>query len=383
MIHREIKQTVLESLTRFPVVALLGPRQVGKTTLARGLQQEIGSSAVYLDLELPSDLGRLSDPELYLSSHVERLVIIDEVQRMPSLFPLMRALVDRNRIPGRFLILGSASPDLPRHASESLAGRIISHELTPFTLKETGGEEMNRLWLRGGFPDSFLAPGDTESLMWREAFIATYLERDIPQLGIRVPATQLRRFWTMLAHLHGQLWNGSQIAAGLGISPPTARNYLDILHDTFIVRQLSPFFVNIGKRLVKSPKVYIRDSGLLHALLRIGNSDDLTAHPVLGTSWEGFVIEQILARLPAGVQAYYYRTAVGAEIDLILVSGTEPPVAVEIKYASAPKPARGFWQAFADLGCRRGYVVYPGAESYPLAENVITLPVGELDKIKI
>lgn len=383
MIHREIKQTVLESLTRFPVVALLGPRQVGKTTLARGLQQEIGGSAVYLDLELPSDLGRLSDPELYLSSHVERLVIIDEVQRMPSLFPLMRALVDRNRIPGRFLILGSASPDLPRHASESLAGRIISHELTPFTLKETGGEEMNRLWLRGGFPDSFLAPGDTESLMWREAFIATYLERDIPQLGIRVPATQLRRFWTMLAHLHGQLWNGSQIAAGLGISPPTARNYLDILHDTFIVRQLSPFFVNIGKRLVKSPKVYIRDSGLLHALLRIGNSDDLTAHPVLGTSWEGFVIEQILARLPAGVQAYYYRTAVGAEIDLILVSGTEPPVAVEIKYASAPKPARGFWQAFADLGCRRGYVVYPGAESYPLAENVITLPVGELDKIKI
>lgn len=383
MIHREIKQTVLESLTRFPVVALLGPRQVGKTTLARGLQQEIGSSAVYLDLERPSDLGRLSDPELYLSSHVERLVIIDEVQRMPSLFPLMRALVDRNRIPGRFLILGSASPDLPRHASESLAGRIISHELTPFTLKETGGEEMNRLWLRGGFPDSFLAPGDTESLMWREAFIATYLERDIPQLGIRVPATQLRRFWTMLAHLHGQLWNGSQIAAGLGISPPTARNYLDILHDTFIVRQLSPFFVNIGKRLVKSPKVYIRDSGLLHALLRIGNSDDLTAHPVLGASWEGFVIEQILARLPAGVQAYYYRTAVGAEIDLILVSGTEPPVAVEIKYASAPKPARGFWQAFADLGCRRGYVVYPGAESYPLAENVITLPVGELDKIKI
>lgn len=381
MIPRALQRYLLSSLVEFPVVAILGPRQVGKTTLAKAICAVTGSPAVYLDLELPSDLARLQEPELYLQQFRDRLVIIDEVQRLPGLFPLIRALVDQHRVPGRFLILGSASPDLIRNASETLAGRVVYLELPPLTLSEVGNDNLQQLWLRGGFPDSVLAKSDAESYTWREAFIATYLERDIPQLGIRIPATQLRRFWTMLAHTHGQLWNACGIATAMGVTAPTVRHYLDILEDTYIARQLPPYFVNIGKRLTKSSKVYLRDTGLLHALAGVRTFDDLHAHPLIGHSWEGFVIEQILRQKPSGWQAYFFRTAAGAEIDLLLLDGKGVPVAVEAKYSLAPKPKRGFWQAYGDLRCRAGYIVYPGEEEYPVGEGVRALPVGGVERI--
>jgi len=364
------------------VTALLGPRQVGKTTLARLVASGLlPDSAVYLDLELPSDLAKLVEPELYLKGHHQRLVVIDEVQRAPELFPLLRALVDQDRRPGRFLLLGSASPELSRFGAESLAGRIIYHELSPFSLDETGTGEIARLWSRGGYPPSFLATSDDESLRWREAFIATYLERDIPQLGIRVPATMLRRFWTMTAHHHGNLWNASAIANALGVSSPAASRYLDILCDTFIVRQLTPFSANLKKRLVKSPKVYVRDSGLLHALLGIHNYEQLQGHPVVGASWEGMVIEQILAILPGGVDPYFYRTAAGAEVDLLLVPKNSAPIAVEIKHSLSPKISIGLRSAMADLECRRGFIVYPGSEAYQMSESITALPVTMLSEL--
>lgn len=377
MIERILSPLIAQAIARNPVVALVGPRQVGKTTLARQIAARDNRS-LYLDLELTSDANKLRDAELYLDGQRDRLVIIDEVQRMPELFPLLRALVDRDRHPGRFLLLGSSSPELTRHTSESLAGRIRSLELSPLCLSETGAEQFRPLWLRGGYPPSFLAGNDAESMDWRRSFIATYLERDIPQLGIRVPAGQLRRFWTMLAHLHGQLWNASRIAASMELSAPTIQRYLDILEDTFIVRQLRPYLVNIGKRLVKSPKVYVRDSGLVHALLGIETSEDLAAHPALGASWEGFVIAQILALMPDGWQAFYYRTGAGAEIDLVLVDRRQEITAVEIKYSSAPQPPKGFRIACDDLGCRKRFVVYPGAERYPLPSGSVALPVRDI-----
>lgn len=378
---RTLELTIRESLKKYPVVGILGSRQVGKTTIAKEIQSTLNKKAVYLDLELPSDLNKLGDPELYLSQFTDALVIIDEIQRIPSLFPVIRALVDRKRTAGRFLILGSASPDLIKHASESLAGRIIYHELTPFSLGETGFKEIEKLWLRGGYPESYLAERDEDSYQWREAFIKTYLEMDIPQLGIRVPALQLRRFWTMLAHSHGGLWNATKIGGSLDISAPTVRSYLDILQETFVVRQLQPYHSNLKKRLIKSPKVYVRDTGLLHTLLRIRNFDDLQGHPSIGSSWEGFVVEHIIGSVPATWQAYFFRTNAGAEIDLLLIDAKNRPVAVEIKYSLSPAVTRGFWNAYEDLGCKRGFVVYPGDESYPIGNNVFTLPLKELPKI--
>ena len=360
MIKRFLKESVEKSLMKYPVVGILGSRQVGKTTLAKIIKERMKKKVIYLDLELPSDLNKLQDPELYLSRFEDTLVIIDEIQLMPSLFPLMRALVDRNRSAGRFLILGSASLELIRHSSESLAGRIIYHELSSFSLSETNSENIQKLWLRGGYPESYLSRNNDESYIWREAFIKSYLETDIPRLGIRIPAQQLRRFWTMIAHSHGQLWNASKIAGSLGISAPTVTSYLDILEETFIVRQLRPYYSNIKKRLIKSPKVYIRDSGLLHALLNIRTLDDLHGHPSMGGSWEGFVVEQILEILPERWQAYFYRTGAGAEIDLVLFDGNHKPVAVEIKYSVSPKLERGFWNAYEDLSCKKGFVLYPG-----------------------
>jgi len=383
MINRLLQEKAERSLTRYPVVGILGSRQVGKTTLAKMIENRIKRKVIYLDLELPSDLNKLQDPELYLSRLEDTLVIIDEIQRMPSLFPLLRALVDRKRTAGRFLILGSASPELIRHSSESLAGRIIYHELPPFSLAEIDYESIQKLWLRGGYPRSYLPRSNDDSFTWREAFIKTYLEMDIPQLGIRIPAQQLRRFWTMIAHSHGQLWNASKIAGSLGVSAPTVRSYLDILEDTFIVRQIQPYHSNIKKRLIKSPKVYIRDSGLLHTLLNLWTIEDLQGHPALGSSWEGFIVEQILANLPGKWQTYFYRTVAGAEIDLILFDSRHKPVAVEIKYSIGPKVDRGFWNAYEDLSCKKGYVIYPGIESYPLGKNVVTLPVKDLTRIFI
>jgi predicted AAA+ superfamily ATPase len=381
MIKRRIQGAVETSLRKYPVVGIIGSRQAGKTTLAKMIRKGISKKVIYLDLELPSDLNKLHDPELYLGQFTDALVVIDEIQRMPSLFPLIRALVDRKRTGGRFLILGSASPELIKHSSESLAGRIIYHELSPFSIHETGNKNIRQLWLRGGYPLSYLAESSEDSFSWREAFIKTYLEMDIPQLGIRVPSAQLRRFWTMLAHSHGHLWNASQIAGSLGVSAPTVRSYLDILEETFIVRRLQPYYSNIKKRLIKAPKVYIRDSGILHSLLRIGDLEDLTGNPSVGRSWEGFVVEQIIGLLPEGWSYFFYRTGAGAEIDVLLVDKKNRPIAVEIKYSASPKAERGFWNALEDLSCRKAFIVYPGEETYPSGRNTVTLSVKELNKI--
>jgi predicted AAA+ superfamily ATPase len=380
MIKRRLHGVILNSIKKYPIVGILGSRQVGKTTLSKMIKKSISKRILYLDLELPSDLNKLAEPELYLSQFTDALIIIDEIQRMPSLFPLLRALVDKKRISGRFLILGSASPDLIKHACETLAGRIIYHELSPFNLTEVGHKKIRQLWIRGGYPLSFLSK-DEDSFSWRESFISTYLQRDIPQLGIRIPSAQLRRFWTMLAHLHGQLWNASNLAKSLGISAPTAGHYLDILEDTFIVRRLQPYHFNIKKRLIKSPKVYVRDSGLLHALSRIRNFEDLHGHPSMGSSWEGFVIEQILGLIPQSWTSYFYRTNAGAEVDLLLFDGKNRPVAIEIKYSSSPKVERGYWNVLEDLSCKKGFVVYPGTEAYPLGRNVSALPVKNIERI--
>lgn len=378
MIRRALEASVADSLSRFPVVGLLGARQVGKTTLAKRLAAQVKGTSVYLDLERPSDLARLSEPELYLRQHSSELVILDEVQRRPDLFPVLRSLVDEERRPGRFLVLGSASPDLLRTTSESLAERIVYHELPPLTAEEAGlrGEKAMKLWSRGGFPLSFLAGTDAASLEWREAFMATYLERDVPKLGIRVSATTLRRFWQMLAHAHGQLWNASKIAGSLGVSAPSARHYLDILEDSFLVRQLQPYFPNLKKRIVKSPKVYVRDSGLLHALLGLATLDDLLGHPVAGPSWEGWVIEQILAAAPKSWKPWFYRTGAGAEIDLVLEQpGKRSVLAFEIKFSVSPAPSKGFWSALEDLKGARGFVICRAAERYPIGKGVFALPV--------
>ncbi len=379
-IERSLLQTVCDSLARFPVVGLIGCRQVGKTTLAKALASSRRPGAVYLDLELPSDLARLEEPELYLQPLRDRLVIIDEIQRMPELFPVLRALVDQDRRPGRFLILGSASPALVRQASESLAGRIIYHELMPFGLGEVGADSLERLWLRGGVPESFLAEDQERSLQWRQAFITTYLERDIPGLGLRIPSSRLRRFWTMLAHMHGALWNASKIAAGLGLSAPSVRRYLDILEDTFIVRQLQPYHVNLRKRLVKAPKIYIRDSGILHALLNIPDRDALLGHPILGPSWEGFVLEE-LVKLAPEMSFFYFRTHAGAEIDILIQRRDGELWAVEVKYSLKPKPSRGFHTSIEELGCQRAFVIYPGPERFHVAHNIEALPVEELPSL--
>jgi len=382
MINRLLHKSLLSALNNFPIVGLIGSRQVGKTTLAKVLQLQY--QTVYLDLELPSDLNKLQNAEFFLRQYENSLVIIDEIQRMPELPPLLRALSDETRRPGRFLILGSASPAMIKRASESLAGRILYLELSPFTISEVSSDNYpdHKLWLRGGYPESFLAIDDKSSLAWRQAYIKTYLEQDIPQLGIKIPAQQLRRFWTMLAHQHGSLWNASQIAKSMGLSAPTITKYLDILTDSFIVRQLLPYRTNLKKRLVKSPKVYIRDNGLLHALLNLDSYELLSSHPVFGSSWEGFVIEQLIVQLPENTEFFFYRSNAGAEIDFVYKDSQNQMVAVEIKLSLSPKPERGFWNAFDDLNCSRGFVIYPGKDSYPLSDKVITLPFANLEKIQ-
>lgn len=381
-IERRLAAEVSRDLKRFPVVALLGPRQCGKTTLAKHvakLRHPGRDPAVYLDLEKPSDQAKLRDPETFLRRHAGRLVCLDEVQRAPGLFEVLRALVDEDRRPGRFLLLGSASPALLRQSSESLAGRISLLELTPLLLTEvTRGRHASqeRLWLRGGFPDSVLAADDEASLDWRANFVRTFLERDIPQLGFRVPANTLSRFWRMCAHLHGQVLNLSALGRAMATSHTAARHHLEILEQAFALRSLPPLEANLGKRLVKSPKMYLRDSGVLHALLDIATEDDLAGHPVFGASWEGFVIEQTLA-VATGWRARFYRTAQGAELDLVLEKRTRR-VAVECKASSAPTVSRGFWTALADLDIREAYVVARVREAFPLGKNVEALPLLEL-----
>lgn len=381
MISRRLLPLIEHSLTEFPAVALLGPRQAGKTTLARIIAQERPNS-LYLDLERPSDLAKLTDPELFLSRHTDQLVVMDEVQRQPELFAVLRALIDEKRTPGRFLLLGSASPQLLSQASESLAGRISFHELAPFDISELNPSrvDVQNFWLRGGYPLSWLAKSDSASFAWREAFIATHLERDIPSFGIRVPATTLRRFWQMLAHLHGQLWNASRLAAAFGVSAPTVQHYLDILEATYMLRRLPPLQANLGKRLVKSPKVYLRDSGILHALLGITSLNDLAGHPVVGASWEGWILEQIAQLIAPQWQLSFYRTASGAEMDVVAERGNQK-IGFEIKYSSAPALSKGFWSAMSDLKLDRAYVIAPIESGYPLATDVDVVPATELEKL--
>ncbi len=380
MISRQKSRLVRARLDQFPAVALLGPRQAGKTTLA-GLIAE-GRASVYLDLEDAADREKLADAALYLSGHEDKLVILDEVQRMPELFQALRGLIDRGRRrgirAGRFLLLGSASVDLLKQSGESLAGRIAYIELGPFNVLEVDGDAREKLWIRGGFPDSFLAESDAASAVWRENFIRTYLERDVPQLGPRVPAETLRRFWTMLAHAQGGTLNAAQFARGLGVDGKTVARYLDLLVDLLLVRRLSPFHANVRKRLVKSPKVHVRDSGIVHTLLGLDDRDAVLGHPVAGGSWEGFVLENLLGAAPERVKAHFYRTAAGAEIDLVLEMPGGKPWAVEIKRGLAPKLDRGFHHAREDLDPERSFVVYPGDDRYPKGEGIEVIGLGEL-----
>lgn len=373
---RRVQAELVQDLSESPAVALLGPRQCGKTTLARLLSKAF-PGAVYLDLERPSDLRKLTDPELYLGPLANRLVVMDEIQRVPELFPVLRALIDEERRPGRFLLLGSASRDLLRQSSESLAGRIRYRELTPFQLAEVVTEDygMDRHWSRGGFPVSFLDGSQSQSLRWRRDFLRTFLERDVPSFGIEVRLPLFERFVSMLAHLHGQLLNWSRLAESAAISVPTAKHYTELLEKSFLVRLLPPHEANLSKRLVKSLKLWWRDSGLLHALLDIADFDALQGHPVVGASWEGYAIEEILRAAP-DAQATFYRTQAGTELDLVLVKG-ERRMAFEFKRSSAPSPTRGFWQGLEDLGLEEARIVAPVDSPWPLRKGVHVVPLRD------
>lgn len=361
---------------RAPITALLGPRQCGKTTLARTFTDDL--SAVYFDLESQPDVQRLQNPELMLGS-LDGIVVIDEVQIMPELFKVLRILVDRPTNKAHFLILGSASPDVVKNVSQTLAGRVEFVELAGFDLSETGSDSWKTLWLRGGFPRSFLAGSDEDSFAWRNAFIHTFLERDIPQLGIAIPAAAMRRFWTMLAHYHGQTFNASQLGRSMGLSDKTIRSYLDILSGTYMVRQLQPWYENIAKRQVKAPKIYLRDSGLLHSLLDLPDLHTLFSHPQVGASWEGFALEQVLQKLEPN-EAYFWATHNSAEIDLF-IRHQGRRYAVEVKFNEAPKVTRSMRIALDDLNLNHLLIIYPGTNKYPVDEKITVWPLQDVEKI--
>ncbi|MEO8678477.1 MAG: ATP-binding protein [Vicinamibacterales bacterium] len=371
MITRGLRDRLVFLLDHHPAVGLVGPRQAGKTTLA--LDIAAGRPSVYLDLETVSDRARLTDPEAYLADHEGELVVLDEIHRMPALFQALRGVIDRGRRGGphaaRFLLLGSASVELLKQSGESLAGRISYLELGPFDALEVPADRLDSLWVRGGFPSSFLAGDDALSLQWRRDFIRTYLERDIPQLGPRIPAETLRRFWTMLAHNQAQLLNAANLARGLGVDGKTVARYLDLLVDLLLVRRLPAWHRNAGKRLVKSPKVYVRDTGLVHALLGLRNKEDVLGHSVSGQTWETLVVETLLAAAPDGTEASFYRTAAGAEIDLVLALPHHRSWAIEIKRSSAPKVEKGFHLACEDVKPQRRFVVYSGTERFSLGQG--------------
>jgi len=379
MIQRLLLPKLLHGLDSSPAVAILGPRQVGKSTLAREVAKQTPS--ILLDLESPQDMARLADPMSYLSAHLDKLIILDEVQREPEIFQILRVLIDQSRRDGRgvnqFLVLGSASIDLLKQSSETLAGRIQYLEMTGINCMEAK-DRMNDVWLRGGFPPALLAKNGSASTQWRQDFIRTYLERDVPTFGFRVPATTLRRFWTMLAHMQGSIVNASNLALGMDISSVTASRYIDLLCDLLLVRKIQPYFPNVGKRLVKAPKIYIRDSGLLHTLLSISGMDNLLSHPIVGFSWEGFVIENILSVAPKMASPYYYRTAAGAEIDLLLHMPGDELWAIEIKRTSTPKVAKGFHHACEDLNPAKKFIVYNGTETFPLGNGIIAISLPDL-----
>ena len=383
MIERRVHTELVRMINQYPAVALLGPRQVGKTTLALNVADS--RPAIYLDLESPSDQAKLTEPELYLAEHEDKLVILDEVHRQPNLFESLRGLIDkgrrRGRGTGRFLLLGSASVDLLKQSGETLAGRISYLELSPFDVLELGEESIDPLWVRGGFPGSVLAEDDAISMRWRRDFIRTYLERDIPQFGVRIPAETVRRFWTMLAHSQGGILNAAQLARGIGVTGSTVAHYLDLLVDLLLVRRLQPWHRNVGKRLVKSPKIYIRDSGLVHALLGLASKEELLGHPIVGDSWEGFVIETLLGVAPAGTEASFYRTLAGAEMDLVLALPGGRLWTIEVKRGVAPKLERGFHHAMADLTPDKSFVVYNGRERFPLSAQTDAIGLVDLARV--
>ena len=384
MIPRLAESAVRKKLLQTPAVVLLGPRQVGKTTLARQIAGNWPGGAVYLDLERSADRLRLEDAEDYLRAHVGRLVIMDEIHRAPGVFEALRGIIDENRLAGvrsgQFLLLGSASLDLMRQSSETLAGRVSYMDISPIHIQEIIPVqiEAEQLWLRGGFPDSLLAADEEHSLDWRRDFIRSYLERDVPMFAPRLPSETIGRLWTMLAHQQGGLLNQARIASGLGVSNPTIDRYIDLLVDLQLIRRLRPWSSNAGKRLVKAPKVYVRDSGILHGLLELKTRNDVLGHPVCGPSFEGFCIDNLIAAAGAGRTAYFYRTQVGAEIDLVLEKGGHPDIAIEVKRASAPSPERGFSIACDDLKITRRYVVYPGEESFALRNGAQAISLAQL-----
>ncbi len=388
MIPRRLASRVRQRLAEFPAVGLLGPRQVGKSTLAQTIAQEAAKATIaakrpdYLDLENPTGQAKLEDADAYLRARGDRLVVIDEVQRAPGLFQVLRGIIDDNiragRETGQFLLLGSASIELLKQSSESLAGRIAYLELGSIDVTEVSPPKAETLWVRGGFPRSLLAKSDETSATWREAFITTYLERDIPQLGPRIPATTLRRFWTMLAHRQGAPLNAAEIARSLAVDGKTVAKYLDLMVDLLMVRRLQPLHANAGKRLTKSPKTYVRDSGLVHSLLRLDTASDILGHPIAGASWEGHAIETLIGAAPPRTEASFYRTATGVELDLVLDMPGGERWAVEIKRSSAPKLEKGFHAALEDVRPSRAFVVYGGSERYPKSGGVEAIGLRDL-----
>ena len=372
MIERRVASLVLDHLTYFPVVGIIGPRQVGKTTLAKALQKQLDMPSIHLDLELDDDVAKLQNAQAYLQSQQDKCVVIDEIQLMPRLFALIRGLVDMERRPGRFLLLGSASPALIRQTSETLAGRIAYTELTPISLTEAlgAGIDQRTHWFRGGFPGSLLAPDAAKSMAWLRNFSQTFLEKDLRAMGYEINLSTLSRLYRMVAHVHGQILNVNTLTQSLGVTNPTTSRYLDILEGGFLTRRLEPYFVNLGKRLVKSPKIYFRDSGLLHYLTSVANYDALQGHPVVGASWEGYVIEQIYRETNQDWQFHYYRTVAGAEADLVLISPNGTMTCIEIKYSTAPSIPKGFYHSVADLKPAHQYVIVPSGDSWMVNESL-------------
>ncbi len=381
-LSRKAEKEISRLVKTYPAVVIVGPRQVGKTSLVKHLQPLFSKPATYLDLELPVDFNKFANPDLYLETLGDQTVIIDEVQRLPSLFPTLRALIDRNRQPGRFILLGSASPELIRDTSESLAGRVAYFELPPLAYDEICEvSDYQKHWTRGGFPESLLASDDKTSFEWRLNFIQSYLERDLPLLGLNADPMLIRRLWTMAAHSNAGLLNMENFGKSLGISGPTVRRYLDFLESAYLIRRLPPYHFNIKKRLVKTPKMFIRDTGILHALLNIGNFQQLIGHPTLGGSWEGYILQEIAALAPARTELFFYRTQDGTEADLVIAPAGVPETLVEIKFSTTPKVTKGMVIAKEDLQSKKHFIVCPVEEGYPLSEDFIVLSYKELNRI--
>ena len=382
-IKRNILNQLQKYLTIFPAIAILGPRQCGKSTLVKSLNKNF-KEILYLDLQKESDLNKLSEPELFFESNKDKIICLDEIQLVPRLFSVLRSIIDGNRVNGKFILLGSASPELIQQTSESLAGRIGMLHLSPFLINELNYQEsfnLQKFWFRGGFPNSYLAQNDENSSIWLENYIRTYIERDIPQLGFQIPALQLKRLLTMCAHNQGQQLNLSKLGESMGLTHPTIRRYIDLLEQTFIVRIIQPYEVNIKKRLVKSPKVFVRDSGILHQLLAISSFNSLLGNPVFGSSWEGIVIENVIVNMP-GWDYFFYRTATGDEIDLLLKKGNQI-IAIECKASDAPKVTKGFYRSLEVIKPNKTFIIAPTNDSYQIAENITVIGLENFLKLKL